>query len=129
MVVIIRISWYMCTCMVYMMYAYSNKLVQLINGLELSVAVEKKSSVVSISLTTLMKTLGGGEGRGGRRRGGDRSKILVVSLLPRPTSHSTRCIASLCAGDAIYPVLWEVGLGDSETRILYQLAISSEYLQ
>ena len=52
------------------MYTYSNKLVELINGLELSVAVEKKSSVVSISLTTLMETLEEGVGR--RRRRGNR---------------------------------------------------------
>ena len=58
-----------------LLYTYGNKLVELINGLELSVAVEKKSSVVSISLTTLMETLGGGgerrRGRGGGRRRGN----------------------------------------------------------
>ena len=32
--------------------------------------------------------------------------------------HSTRCIASPRASDAIHPVLREVGLGDSETTIL-----------
>lgn len=52
------------------MYTYINKLVELIDGLELSVAVEKKSSVVSISLTTLMETLEEGVGR--RRRRGNR---------------------------------------------------------
>ena len=36
--------------------------------------------------------------------------IWLVSLSPRPITCSTGCI-----GDAIHPVLWEVGLGDSET--------------
>ena len=41
----------------------------------------------------------------------------IVSLSPDlPTSHSTGCIASPRASDAIHPVLWEVGRsGDSET--------------
>lgn len=53
----------MCT---YLMYTYSNKLVQLINSLELSVAIEEECSVISISLTTLMETLEGGRGGGER---------------------------------------------------------------
>jgi hypothetical protein len=58
------------------MYTYSNKLVELIDGLELSVAVEKKSSVVSISLTTLMETL---EGEG-ERTGIDQEFHINLSL-------------------------------------------------
>ena len=51
----------------------------------------------------------------------------LVSLSPDlPTSRSTGCIASPARGDAIHPVLREVGRsGDSETRLDY---ISAESL-
>ena len=57
------------------MLAYSNKFVQLIDGLELSVAVEKESSVISVSLATFMETLGEGERERERERGRGQGKI------------------------------------------------------
>ena len=43
---------------------------------------------------------------------------VLVSLSPRPTSRSIASPARGSAGDAIHPVLREVGLGDSETIIV-----------